>query len=105
MAVHYVQNNNDWLSTLGKLAALGGEFIPGMEWLTPLGMGMNGVNSALKGDAMGAVASTISGMKDAGWLKGVNDTTATDIAKNPFYDQATKNWQSFYNRGYNSWLL
>ena len=101
MAVHYVNNNNDWLSTLSKLAALGGEFIPGMEWLTPLGMGMNGINSALKGDAMGAVASTISGMKDAGWIKGVNDTTATDVAKNPF----NNGWQSFYKRGYDSWLL
>ena len=24
MAVHYVQNNNDWLSTLGTIAGIGG---------------------------------------------------------------------------------
>ena len=102
MTVHYPRNNNnnDWLSSLGKLTALGGEFIPGMEWLTPLGMSMQGINSALKGDAMGAVANTISGMKDAGWLKGINDTATNDIAQNSF-----NNWQPFYKRGYDSWLL
>ena len=106
MAVHYVNNNNDWLSTLGTIAGIGGQFIPGMQWLTPLGMGINTINSLSKGDTAGALASTISAMRDAGLL---GNATGSAAAQNPLTaEQLTKKWQPFLydsTGGYgNPWL-
>ena len=49
MSVIYANNGNNFLGTLGGLATLGGMVIPGAEWLTTLGMGMNTANSAMNG--------------------------------------------------------
>ena len=49
MSVIYANNGNNFLGTLGGLATLGGAFIPGAEWLSSLGMGMNAANAMMNG--------------------------------------------------------
>lgn len=49
MAVIQVQGRSP-LGTLGGIASLGGMFIPGAQWLTPLGMGLGTADSILNGN-------------------------------------------------------
>lgn len=56
MSVQYVQGGGGLLGTLGNLASIGGMFIPGAQWLTPLGMGMSTVNDLMTGNTQGAGA-------------------------------------------------
>lgn len=58
---------NGILGTLGALASLGGMFIPGAQFLTPLGMGLGAANSLMNGNAS---ASTIQGL--GGLPEGIN---------------------------------
>ena len=50
MAIVYAPNNNNLLGSLGTVATLAGTFIPGAQGLLPVGLGMNTLNSAMKGD-------------------------------------------------------
>ena len=107
MAVIYQQGGgNDWLGTLGTIASLGGQFIPGMQWLTPLGLGVKGAKSLANGDITGALASTIAGMKDAGFLNSMTQGAAE--MNNPMTNEAlTNRWQPFLydsTGGYGTWL-
>ena len=51
MAVIYQNGGNGLLGTLGTLATLAGTFIPGAEWLSTLGLGMNAANSIMNGQS------------------------------------------------------
>ena len=56
MAVIQTRGGGGLLGTLGSLATVGGMFIPGAQWLTPLGMGMSTVNDLMTGNTQGAGA-------------------------------------------------
>lgn len=109
MAVIYPQGGgNDWLGTLGTIASLGGQFIPGMQWLTPLGLGIKGADSLAKGDITGALASTIAGMKDAGFLGGMTQSPASPTSLTDAFTgtELTNKWQPFLydsTGGYGTW--
>lgn len=50
------------LGTLGGLASIGGMFIPGAQYLTPLGFGMGALGSAMNGNTQGAMGQILSGI-------------------------------------------
>ena len=77
MAVQYVQGGGGLLGALGSLATLGGAFIPGAQWLTPLGLGMTTVDDIIRGNPLGAGARTAAQILDGtlgGWLNPASGT-------------------------------
>ena len=90
MAVIYAQGNNGLLGTLGSLATLGGKLIPGAQWLTPIGLGMEGINAAMNGSPLGA-------LRAMGKLAKLKNPLGTDDD-----DEIAKKWSPFLNGGWGS---
>lgn len=115
MSVQYVQGGGGLLSSLGTLASLGGMFIPGAQWLTPLGMGMSAVDGLMSGNPQAAAA--IAGQAAKGMINGwknpaegtIGNSTGVVTKTDP---QITDEWrksmilqnQNPYMRG-NAWQL
>lgn len=80
MPVQVINNNRGGglLGTLGTIASLGGMFIPGAQFLTPLGMGLGAANSLMNGNAS---ASTIQGL--GGLPEGINGLVTSLGSKAP----------------------
>ena len=90
MAVIYTQGNNGLLGTLGSLATLGGTVLPNAQWLTPIGLGMGGMNAAMNGDATGAL-----------WAMG--KMAKMNLPSQPVAnDDITKKWSPFLHGGWGS---
>ena len=73
MAVQYVKGGSGILGNLGSLATLAGMFVPGAQWLTPLGVGMSAVDNIMNGssgdasdtiDALGKLKEAMTGWKN-----------------------------------------
>lgn len=66
MPVSVINNNRGGglLGTLGTIASLGGMFIPGAQFLTPLGMGMSAADGLMNGNASAANLQGLGGLKD-----------------------------------------
>ncbi len=84
MAVVYAPNNNNLLGSLGTVATLAGSFIPGAQGLLPVGLGMNTLNNAIKGDTQ----STTQGIGQI--MQNLKDNNKLNNPINP----AAKNKQS-----------
>ena len=89
MAVHYIQGNNGMLGTLGALATLGGTVIPGAQMLTPIGLGMSGMNAAMNGDITGYLWAM-------GKMANMKQPTLNDN------DEISKKWSPFLHGGWPS---
>ena len=106
MSVQYVQGGGGLLSSLGTLASLGGMFIPGAQWLTPLGMGMSAVDGLMSGNSQAAAA--IAGQAAKGMINGWKNPAegtignATGFVTKPD-SQLMREW-SPYDRGVLTWL-
>ena len=124
MAVQYVKNNNGLLGSLGKIAQIGG-FIPGLQWLTPLGMGMSAVDNIMNGSSSGGYETpgflnTNNGglFQSLGSLMSENiartkpevntkvlDVMREELAKPYMSDtDLIKSWSPYNTGGYYSWL-
>ena len=116
MAVIQTRGGGGLLGTLGSLATIGGMFIPGAQWLTPLGMGMSTVNDLMMGNTQGAgarIADYAAKNMLGKWLNPAASTIAnsTGIVTKPDA-QITDDWrkamilqnQNPYTRG-NAWQL
>ena len=96
MAVQYVNSGGGLLGTLGGLAQIGGMFIPGAQWLTPLGMGMKAVNGAMTGNPQSAaqnIGNIAKGVITGDWInpaggniaKAGDDTAVLDLFRRAYY--------------------
>lgn len=100
MSVQYVNGNNGLLGTLGTIAQMGGMFIPGAQWLTPLGLGMSTVNGAMNGIApnIDTIGKIFNGMINAGWINPASGGIGTVSSIPDMTDeQLNKAWNPRYN--------
>lgn len=121
MAVKVVKSGSGILGTLGSIAQIGGMFIPGMQFLTPLGMGMSAVDKLMNGGSMNgeeqdALKSALEGA--TGWLKPTDGNIARRVSDaaskaRTWADRVTaqtseedlvRTWRPYDNGGYNGWL-
>ena len=102
MSVIYGKNGGGLLGTLGSLATIGGALIPGMQWLTPLGMGLGMMNGGGAGGGASGVtginslADILNGIVCGGWA----NPAGGNIAKKnpnpmPSNEEIYKNWSRF----------
>ncbi len=78
MAVIMQKGGGGLLGNLGTLATLGGTIIPGMQWLTPLGLGMNAVNGMMNGSGVDAntAGAILNGVINGSWLNPASGSIA-----------------------------
>ena len=79
MSVIVAKNNGGMFGGMGNMLSTAGMFIPGAQWLVPLGMGMNAVDSMQSGDYQGALGQTLGGLMNGGWL----NPAAGNVAAQP----------------------
>ncbi|MBQ7170067.1 MAG: hypothetical protein IJR63_09240 [Synergistaceae bacterium] len=79
MAVKVVKGGNGILGNLGSIATLAGMFIPGAQWLTPLGAGMSAVNSIMNGGNADSTIDALGKLKDV--MTGWQNPASGNIAK------------------------
>lgn len=102
MSVIYQQKGGGGLlGTLGMLASLGSKFIPGAQWLTPLGMGL----TAASGNISGAMSQGLSGLKEGGFFDQLFNNQG--VTQGLTGAELTKKWSPFLydsTGGYDEWL-
>ena len=126
MAVQYVKNNNGLLGSLGKIAQIGG-FIPGLQWLTPLGKGMSAVDNIMNGDGSNNGEYETPGFlntENGGLFQSLGSLLSKNIARTrpevntkvldvmreelakPYMSDTDliKSWSPYNTGGYYSWL-
>ena len=89
MSVQYVGGGGGLLGTLGNMAGLAGTFVPGAQWLTPLGFGMSVGDSLIRGDMQGAGLKALGKLAGDAFSNWVNPATGA-IAQNS--SQTANNW-------------
>ena len=67
------------LGNLGNIATLAGMFIPGAQWLTPLGAGMSAVDSMMNGADSSSTIDALGKLKDV--ITGWQNPASGNIAK------------------------
>ena len=110
MAVQYVKGGSGILGNLGSLATLAGMFVPGAQWLTPLGAGMSAVDSIMNGnsgdasgtiDALGKLKEAMTGWKNpaSGNIAKVASNAARaarSVRPATSYDElASRGWEAY----------